>query len=140
MIRGLSHATILVEDHDEAKAFYTEKLGFEVRSDVTLDGFRWLTVGAPDQAHLELALMAIQPGGPIQEEDVDALRRLLRKGAFGAGVLHTEDCQATYEELKGRGVEFIQEPTERPYGIEATFKDNSGNWYSLTQPTEMEGM
>lgn len=133
MIRALSHATIYVTDQDAALDFYTKKLGFEVRTDARMDDFRWLTVGPKDQPDLEIVLM--KPGGPmIDEETVKQLHALVAKGAMGAGVFRTADCRATYEELEAKGVEFVSEPAERPYGIEAVFRDNSGNWFSLTQP------
>ncbi len=133
MIKKLSHATIYVTNQEEAKKFYTEKLGFEVRTDVTMEGFRWLTVGPTTQPGLEIVLMEPKAGFMFDESTVKNLRELIQKGAMGAGVFDTEDCRATYEELKGRGVEFLSPPQERPYGIEAVFKDNSGNWFSLTQ-------
>ncbi len=136
MIQALSHATIYVDDHDRALEFYTKKLGFEVRSDVSLEGFRWLTVGAKDQKDLALVLMALKPSPMMNEATVAQMRELLRKGAFGTGVFKTADCRGTYATLKERGVEFMQEPAERPYGIEALFRDDSGNWFSLTQPRE----
>jgi predicted enzyme related to lactoylglutathione lyase len=132
MITRYSHANIWVMDQDEALAFYTEKLGLEVRSDVTMDGFRWLTVGAKEQPDVELIL--VEPGPPIvDEEAAQHIRALVTKGAMGAGLFATEDCRKTHEELSAKGVEFVQEPAERPYGIEAIFRDNSGNWFSLTQ-------
>lgn len=133
MIKKLSHATIYVTNQEEAKRFYTEKLGFEVRTDVTMEGFRWLTVGPKTQPDLYIVLMEPKAGFMFDEATVKSLRELIQKGALGAGVFDTEDCKATYEELKGRGVEFLSPPQERPYGIEAIFKDNSGNWFSLTQ-------
>lgn len=133
MIKKLSHATIYVTNQEEAKKFYTEKLGFEVRTDVTMEGFRWLTVGPKTQPDLEIVLMEPKAGFMFDEATVKNIRELIQKGAMGAGVFDTEDCKATYEELKGRGVEFLSPPQERPYGIEAIFKDNSGNWFSLTQ-------
>ncbi len=133
MIKKLSHATIYVTNQDEAKKFYTEKLGFEVRTDVTMEGFRWLTVGPKTQPDLFIVLMEPKAGFMFDEATVKNIRELIQKGALGAGVFDTEDCKATYEELKGRGVEFLSPPQERPYGIEAIFKDNSGNWFSLTQ-------
>lgn len=136
MIR-LSHATIYVKDQDRAKAFYTEKLGLEVRTDMTLDGFRWLTVGAKDgQKDLEIVLMQPVPSPMFDEETVGLVHQLLEKGALGAGVWSTDDCKKTYEEWKAKGVEFLSEPQERPYGVEAIFKDDSGNWFSLTQPRQ----
>ncbi|GAB4562805.1 MAG: VOC family protein [Haliangiales bacterium] len=136
MIQSLSHATLYVDDQDAARDFYVDKLGFEVRIDAVMDGFRWLTVGPKDQKELELVLMALQPGMMLDADSVAQLRELLAKGALGGGVFRTQDCRATYETLKERGVEFMTPPTERPYGVEATFKDNSGNWFSLTQPRQ----
>lgn len=134
MIHSLSHATVYVNDQEAARKFYVEKLGFEVRTDATMDGFRWLTVGPKDQKQLEIVLMEPKAGFMYDADTVTQLKALIAKGALGAGVFHTKDCQATYDELTARGVEFMSPPTERPYGIEATFKDNSGNWFSLTQP------
>lgn len=136
MINALSHASIYVDDQDAALEFYTKKLGFEVRTDVNMEGFRWLTVGPKDQKEPEIILMALAPSPMFDEDTVAQMKTLLAKGAFGAGVFRTADCKATYAELKERGVEFTSEPQERPYGIEAVFKDNSGNWFSLTQPRQ----
>lgn len=133
MINRLSHATIYVLDQDAAKEFYVDTLGMEVRTDETMDGFRWLTVGWPAQPDLELVL--IEPSPPMFDpETADSLRSIIAKGAMGTGVMATDDCRAAFEKLSAAGVEFLQEPSERPYGIEATFRDNSGNWFSLTQP------
>jgi catechol 2,3-dioxygenase-like lactoylglutathione lyase family enzyme len=132
MIKRLSHVNVFVEDQDRAKAFYTEKLGFEVRSDATMDGFRWLTVGPTEQPDLNLLLARPQPP-MFSEEDAQALLRLVAKGVMSAGVIETDDIRTTYEELKGKGVTFLQEPVERPYGIEALLRDDSGNWFSLNQ-------
>lgn len=137
MIQRLSHATIYVLDQDEALDFYTNKLDFEVRTDATLDGFRWLTVGPKGQPNLEIVLMPAKPGPLMNAETAEQVNDLIKKGALGAGVFATSDCQKTYEELKARGVEFMAPPTQRPYGVEALFKDNSGNWFSLTQRQEM---
>jgi catechol 2,3-dioxygenase-like lactoylglutathione lyase family enzyme len=135
MIKRLSHAGVAVLDQDAAKAFYTEKLGFEVRNDTTMEGFRWLTVGPPDQPDLEFILF--EPGPPMHDEETgQQIRALVAKGALGGGVWATDDCRGTYEELSSRGVVFLQEPAERPYGIEAVFRDDSGNWFSLTQRHE----
>jgi catechol 2,3-dioxygenase-like lactoylglutathione lyase family enzyme len=134
MIKKLSHATIYVTNQDEAYNFYVKKLGFEVRTDHTMDnGFRWLTVSPKDQPDLEIVLMEPKAGMMYDEETVKMIRTLIEKGAMGGGVFGTEDCYKTYEELKSRGVEFLSPPAERFYGIEALFKDNSGNWFSLTQ-------
>ena len=132
MIKRLSHVNVFVLDQDRAKQFYTEKLGFEVRTDVNMDGFRWLTVGPKDQPDLNILLA--RPAPPMfSEEDAALLVQLVAKGSMGAGVIETDDCRKTYEELKARGVTFLQEPAERPYGIEALLRDDSGNWFSLTQ-------
>ncbi|QXE35360.1 VOC family protein [Streptomyces sp. GMY02] len=134
MIKGLSIATVWVLDQDRAKKFYTEKLGLEVRTDMTMGegGMRWLTVGAKDQPDMVLTLMV--PGTPaMDEESAEALRKLVVKGVLGAGVLTTDDVHGDYERLKARGVEFVQPPQERPYGTEALLRDDSGNWFSLTQ-------
>lgn len=132
MIKKLSNVNVFVEDQDRAKAFYTEKLGFEVRSDATMDGFRWLTVGPNDQPDLNILLARPQPP-MFSDEDAQALLRLVAKGVMGGGVFETDDLRTAYEELKGNGVTFLQEPAERPYGIEAVFRDDSGNWFSLNQ-------
>jgi predicted enzyme related to lactoylglutathione lyase len=135
MIMRLSHSTIYVLDQDEALKFYRDKLGFEVRVDFTMDnGFRWLTVGMPTQPDLELILMAVKEGPMYPAEKAKALRSLIESGGMGVGVLQVDDCQKTYEELKAKGVQFMGPPTERFYGVEAQMRDNSGNWFSMTQP------
>jgi catechol 2,3-dioxygenase-like lactoylglutathione lyase family enzyme len=132
MITRLSHTTVWVLDQDAALDFYTARLGFEVRSDERMDTFRWLTVGPPGQPELEILLA--YPGPPMLDpESAEHIKAMVAKGALGAGVFATDDCKATFEELSARGVKFLQEPSERAYGIEATFRDNSGNWFSLTQ-------
>ena len=132
----ISNAQLWVHDQDEALAFYTEKVGFEVQADVTLPemgDFRWLTVGPPSQPDVSIVLMAI-PGPPVMDaETADQVRDLMSKGFAGTVFLTTDDCQASYEELKGRGVEFSETPEERPYGIDAAFRDPSGNNIRLTQ-------
>ena len=133
MIQRLSHVTIWVLNQDEAYDFYVNKLGFNVHTDFKMDnGFRWLTVAPKGQPDLEIVLMPTDPGPMMDQETSEALRTLIRKGKLGAGVLATADCRKTYEELKAKGVEFSQPPTERFYGVEALMKDNSGNWFSLT--------
>lgn len=142
MINQLSHACVFVLDQDRAKEFYTQKLGFEVRGDVTMgaefdgagQGFRWLTVGPSDQPDVEIILADCGMGH--DQQTADQIRELVAKGALGMGVMGTADCQKTYEELSSRGVVFLQEPAERPYGIEAVFRDDSGNWFSLSQRIE----
>lgn len=133
MIQRLSHCSVYVLDQDAAKQFYTEKLGFEVRTDARLGSFRWLTVSPKGQTNFELVLMALNPGPMMDAETVATLRGLVEKGTFGGGVLETADCRKTYDELKAKGVAFLNEPQERPYGIEAVLRDDSGNWFSLTQ-------
>lgn len=136
MIKGLAISTVWVLDQDRAKEFYTEKLGLEVRTDMTLGegGMRWLTVGSPEQPDVELTLMV--PGAGMDPESAEMIKTLVAKGALGPGVLTTDDIHGDYAKLKDRGVEFIQEPQERPYGIEALFRDDSGNWFSFTQRRE----
>jgi catechol 2,3-dioxygenase-like lactoylglutathione lyase family enzyme len=130
MIKRLSQAGVPVLDQDSAKAFYTEKLGFEVRTDQTMDGFRWLTVSPPDQPDFEFILW--YPGPPMyDDETAQQIRALVAKGAMSGGVWEADDCKKTFAELSAKGVVFLQEPSERPYGIEAVFRDDSGNWFSL---------
>jgi uncharacterized glyoxalase superfamily protein PhnB len=137
MIR-LSNAQLWVHDQDEALAFWTDKVGMEVRSDVTLPemgNFRWLTVGPPGQEDVSITLMAI-PGPPVMDaETADDVRNLMSKGFAGTIFLTTDDVRASYEELKSRGVEFTEAPEERPYGIDSGFRDPSGNAIRLTQVT-----
>ena len=130
----MSHTTIYVLDQSEALKFYRDKLGFEVRNDKTMDnGFRWLTVGPKTQPDLQIILMPIHESPMFPADKVAQLRKLVESGALGAGVLEVDDCRKTYEELKAKGVEFMGPPQERFYGIEALMKDNSGNWFSMTQ-------
>jgi predicted enzyme related to lactoylglutathione lyase len=139
MIR-IANAQVWVEDQDEALDFYTKKLGMEVRSDVTLPemgDFRWLTVGPTGQPDVAITLMAI-PGPPVMDEETGKqVRDLVAKGFAATVFLTTDDCRASYEELKGRGVEFTEEPEERPYGIDSGFRDPSGNSFRLTQVKEL---
>ncbi|MCG7209519.1 VOC family protein [Streptomyces arenae] len=135
MIQGLAISTVWTFDQQRTKAFFTEKLGFEIRADLAMGDMRWITVGAKDQPGVELALMSVDGPG-LDLESAEALRRLVAKGAIGAGAFRTDDCRGDYETFRARGVEFVQEPKERPYGIEAIFRDDNGNWYSLTQRSE----
>ena len=134
----IGSAQLWVHDQEEALAFWTEKVGMEVRSDVTLaemGDFRWLTVGPPGQEDVTIVLMAI-PGPPVMDaETAGQVRDLMSKGFAGTVFLTTEDCRASYEELKARGVEFSEAPEERPYGIDSGFRDPSGNSIRLTQVT-----
>jgi predicted enzyme related to lactoylglutathione lyase len=133
---SIANTQLWVHDQDEALAFYTEKLGMEVRADVTMEelgDFRWLTVGPPGQPGFAIVLMAI-PGPPVMDADTaDEVRSLMAKGFAGTVFLTTEDCRASYDELRARGVEFVEQPEERPYGIDAGFRDPSGNHFRLTQ-------
>jgi uncharacterized glyoxalase superfamily protein PhnB len=135
MIR-IANAQLWVHDQEEALAFWTEKVGMEVRADVTLaemGDFRWLTVGPPGQEDVSIVLMAI-PGAPVMDEETgNQLRDLMAKGFAGTVFLTTDDCQASYEELKARGVEFTEAPEERPYGIDSGFRDPSGNSIRLAE-------
>ena len=135
----IGSAQLWVHDQDEALEFYTKKVGMEIRSDVTvpeLGNFRWLTVGAPGQGDVAVTLMAI-PGPPVMDEQTaKEVRALMAKGFAGTIFLVTDDCQAAYEEMRGRGVEFTEAPEERPYGIDCGFRDPSGNSLRLTEPRE----
>jgi uncharacterized glyoxalase superfamily protein PhnB len=137
MIR-LASAQLWVHDQDEALAFYTQKLGMEVRADVTLPemgNFRWLTVGPAGQDDVSIVLMPI-PGEPVMSADTaEEVRTLMAKGFAGTVFLTTDDVQADYEALSARGVEFTEAPEERPYGIDSGFRDPSGNSFRLTQVT-----
>jgi catechol 2,3-dioxygenase-like lactoylglutathione lyase family enzyme len=137
MIRKMSHATIFVSNQEEALTFYRDKLGFQVHTDAMVgEDFRFLTLNVKDQPDFEIILMEPKPGRLMDETTATQLRAIIDKGVLGAGAFHTDDCRGTYQQLKEKGVEFVSEPAERPYGIEAVFKDNSGNWFSLTQPNE----
>jgi catechol 2,3-dioxygenase-like lactoylglutathione lyase family enzyme len=139
MIR-IANTQLWVHDQDEALAFWTGKVGFEVRSDVTLPemgDFRWLSVSPPGQEDFAVVLMAI-PGPPVMDEaTAGQVRDLMGKGFAGTIFLATDDCRASYDELRSRGVEFTEEPEERPYGVDAGFRDPSGNSIRLTQVSEV---
>jgi catechol 2,3-dioxygenase-like lactoylglutathione lyase family enzyme len=146
MIQKMSHTTIYVLDQDKAKDFYVGTLGFEVKVDQSLPtGFRWLTVAPKGQSDLEIILMKVGSatdfvntkggeGAKNNANDVDTIAGLLKKGWFGPGAFQTADCRKTFEELKAKGVEFVSEPKDQFYGVEAVFKDPFGNWFSMTQP------
>ena len=137
----IANAQLWVHDQDEALVFWTEKVGMEVRADVTLEetgDFRWLTVGPRGQDDVAIVLMAI-PGPPVMDaQTAGQVGELMAKGFAGTVFLTTEDCRASYEELKARGVEFSEAPEERPYGIDSGFRDPSGNSIRLTQVTLSE--
>jgi catechol 2,3-dioxygenase-like lactoylglutathione lyase family enzyme len=136
MLKQLTNTQVWVHDQDEALAFYTEKLGLELREDVTvaeLGNFRWLSVGVPGQPDVAITLMAI-PGPPVFDEETQAaIKTLVAKGVATGLFFRTDDVRETYEELKSRGVEFSQEPTEQPYGVDAGFRDPSGNQMRVAQ-------
>ena len=139
----IANALLWVHDQDEALAFYTQKVGLEVRADVTLPemgNFRWLTVAPAGQADVSIVLMAI-PGPPVMDaETAEQVRSVMAKGFAGTIFLTTDDVQASYEELKGRGVDFVEQPEERPYGIDSAFRDPSGNNIRLTQVRELAAL
>jgi catechol 2,3-dioxygenase-like lactoylglutathione lyase family enzyme len=146
MIQKMSHTTIYVTDQDQAKEFYVDKLGFDVKTDYSApNGFRWLTVAPKGQAEFEIALLKV--GGASNfgkvvdgsadetaKKDVDAMAALLKKGWLSPGAFQTADCRKTCEELKAKGVEFVSEPKDEFYGVSAVIKDPFGNWFSMTQP------
>ena len=137
----LANTQLWVHDQEEALAFYTQKLGMEVRADVTLPelgDFRWVTVAPPGEEEVSIVLMAI-PGPPVMDPDTaEQVKDLMAKGFAGAVFLTTDDCKASYEELKARGVEFTEAPEERPYGIDAGFRDPSGNSFRLTEVRNLD--
>ncbi len=135
MITNISLVTVYCLDQDRARAFYVDVLGFEPGADVLLgEGFRWVTVKHPAQPELEVTLMT--PGPPLDPDAADFVRRQLEKGQLGGLGLSVDDCHKTYQELVGKGVTFLQEPSDRPYGVEAVMRDNSGNWLVLVEPRD----
>ena len=136
----ITNAQLWVHDQDEALAFYTKKVGMEVRSDVTvpeLGNFRWLTVSPAGQDDVAIVLMAI-PGPPVMDaETAEQVRTLMAKGFAGTVFLTTDDCHAAYNELRARGLEFVEAPEERPYGIDSSFRDPSGNNIRLMEVREL---
>ncbi len=135
MITNISLITVFCLDQSKALDFYVGKLGFEVRTDITTgEGFRWLTVGHPSQPELDVTLMV--PGPPLDPEAAEFIRRELGKGQLGGLGLRVDDCRKTYADLVAKGVEFVQEPAERPYGTEAIIRDDSGNWLVLVERKE----
>jgi catechol 2,3-dioxygenase-like lactoylglutathione lyase family enzyme len=138
MITNVSLISVYVTDQDEAKKFYTETLGFVGHTDVSMgDGFRWVTVSHPGHPELEVSLML--PGPPLDPDMAEAVKRALANGTMGGFGLSTTDCRKTHEELTAKGVDFVQPPAERPYGVEAVMRDNSGNWLVLVEHKEFTG-
>jgi catechol 2,3-dioxygenase-like lactoylglutathione lyase family enzyme len=136
MITNVSLATVYCLDQDATRDFYVDVLGFELRSDVTMGGFRWVTVGHPSQPELDITLMT--PGPPLDDDAAEFIRRQLGKGQMGGLGLRVDNCRATHQELSAKGVEFLQEPADRPYGVEAVMRDNTGNWLVLVEPKAFE--
>ncbi|MDF1604805.1 VOC family protein [Nocardioides sp. YIM 152315] len=135
MITHISIASVFVDDVDVSRDFYVDVLGFELKDDITLGGgYRWCTVNHPSQP--ELAVHLTTPGPPFSDEFVAAMQRERASGGLNGLGMSVDDCQKTYEELSARGVEFLQKPEERPYGVEALCRDNSGNWIVLVEPRE----
>ena len=135
MITNISLVTVYCLDQDTARDYYVEVLGFEPRTDITLgEGFRWVTVGHPSQPELEVTLMV--PGPPLDADAAAFIRRQLEAGQMGGLGLRVDDCRKTFEELSAKGVTFLQEPSDRPYGVEAVMRDISGNWLVLVEPRE----
>ncbi|SCG45302.1 Catechol 2,3-dioxygenase [Micromonospora echinaurantiaca] len=132
MITGMALVCVNVLDMDEARDFYVGKLGFEIDIDQVQDGFHWMVVHAPAQP--EVPLMLVLPNPPVVDGDVaKQLRSLVATGHLSVGAFATQDCWASYRDLRARGVEFIEEPEERFYGIDAAFRDPFGNHWRLTQ-------
>jgi catechol 2,3-dioxygenase-like lactoylglutathione lyase family enzyme len=135
MITNVSLVTLYCLDQDETKDFYVNVLGFQPSKDVTAgEGFRWVTVCHRDHPELEITLMT--PGPPLDDEAAALIRRQLEKGQMGGLGLRVDDCRKTFEELSAKGVTFLQEPSDRPYGVEAVMRDNTGNWLVLVEPRE----
>jgi catechol 2,3-dioxygenase-like lactoylglutathione lyase family enzyme len=133
MIQNISLVTVYCLDQDKARDFYVENLGFEARVDVTMgEGYRWVTIAHPNQPELEVTLMV--PGPPLSPEAADFIRGQLEAGQMGGLGLSVDDCKQTYAELSAKGVTFLQEPADRPYGVEAVMRDNTGNWLVLVEP------
>lgn len=135
MITNVSLVTVYCLDQDAARDYYVDVLGFEPRTDITMgEGFRWVTVGHASQPELEVTLMT--PGPPLEPDAADFIRRQLEAGKMGGLGLRVDDCRKTFEELSAKGVTFLQEPSDRPYGVEAVMRDVSGNWLVLVEPKE----
>lgn len=132
MITNISLVTVYCLDQDKARDFYVDVLGFRAQTDISMgEGFRWVTVVHPSQPELQVTLMT--PGPPLDADAADFVRRQLEKGAMGGLGLRVDDCRKTFEELSAKGVVFLQEPADRPYGVEAVMRDDSGNWLVLVE-------
>lgn len=137
MITNISLVTVYCLDQDKARDFYVDVLGFKAVTDITMgEGFRWVTISHPTQPEIQVTLMT--PGPPLDPEAADFVRRQLEKGAMGGLGLSVDDCRKTFEELSAKGVVFLQEPADRPYGVEAVMRDNSGNWLVLVEPKQWQ--
>lgn len=135
MITNVSLVTVYCLDQTKTRDFYVDVLGFKAGTDITMgEGFRWVTVSHPNQPELQVTLMT--PGPPLDTEMADMIRRQLEQGQMGGLGLRVDDCKRTFEELSAKGVTFIQEPSDRPYGVEAVMRDNSGNWLVLVEPKD----
>jgi catechol 2,3-dioxygenase-like lactoylglutathione lyase family enzyme len=133
MILNVSLVTIYCLDQSATRDFYVEHLGFEPRVDVTMgEGYRWVTIAQPSQPELEVTLML--PGPPLSPEAAEFVRGQLESGQMGGLGLTVDDCRKTYQDLSAKGVTFVQEPSDRPYGVEAVMRDNTGNWLVLVEP------
>jgi catechol 2,3-dioxygenase-like lactoylglutathione lyase family enzyme len=138
MISNISLVTVYCLDQDRARDFYVDKLGFRPGVDVNLgEGQRWVTITHPNQPELEVTLMV--PGPPLSPEAADFVRGQLEAGQMGGLGLCVDDCRKTYQELSAQGVVFLQEPADRPYGVEAVMRDNTGNWLVLVEPSATSG-
>ena len=136
MIKNISLVTVYCLDQDKARDFYVERLGFEPRVDTQLGDLRWVTIVHPNQPELEITLMV--PGPPLSPEAAGFVRRQLEAGQMGGLGLNVTDCHKAYAELSAAGVTFLQEPADRPYGVEAVMRDNTGNWLVLVEPKRPE--
>lgn len=135
MITNISLVTVYCLDQDRARNFYVDVLGFSPRTDITMgEGFRWVTVAHPRQPEIEVTLMV--PGPPLDADAAAFVRRQLEKGQMGGLGLAVDDCRTTFEEWSAKGVTFLQEPADRPYGVEAVMRDDSGNWLVLVERRE----
>ena len=136
MITNVSLVNVYCLDQDETRDFYVNNLGFVPNTDATMGDFRWVSINHPNQPELQVTLM--QPGPPLDEHFAGQVREQLEKGQMGGLGLRVDDCRKTYDELSAKGVTFLQPPTDRPYGVEAVMRDNSGNWLVLVEPKDFD--